>query len=104
MDSLIINMCYNDPKVKENKPGCKNKNFSAMCKYCTNKRVSGNVSSSTNFLNHIKVSHGYYYRKNVVTNYVLDNGLIDSEELVEAIAPRMPRLVYNSSVCLMHHA
>jgi hypothetical protein len=48
-----------------------------MCKYCTNKHVSGNVSSSTNFLNHIKVSHGYYYRKNVVTNYVLDNGLID---------------------------
>lgn len=88
-------MCYNDPKVKENKPGCKNKNFSAMCKYCPNKHVSGNVSSSTNFLNHIKVSHDYYYRKNVVTNYVLDNGLIDWEELVEAIAPRMPRLVYN---------
>ena len=53
MNSLIVQMCYDDVNLKSDKPN--EKNFSARCKYCLKKKVSGNITSSTNFLNHIKV-------------------------------------------------
>ena len=53
MNSLIIETCYTDIKLTDDKAGCKN--FSAACLFCFNKRIRGNVTSTTNFLNHIKV-------------------------------------------------
>ena len=54
MNSLIVNMCFKDAKLKSNKPD--EKNFSALCRYCVQKIVHGNISSSSNFLDHIKVN------------------------------------------------
>ncbi len=54
MNSLLVNMCYKDVKLKSDKPD--EKNFRASCRYCINKTVSGNINSSTNFLDHIRVS------------------------------------------------
>lgn len=53
MNSLVIKLCFSNVRLKTEDAECKN--FSATCKHCPNKRVSGNVSSSTNFLRHIKV-------------------------------------------------
>jgi len=53
--SLIVEMCYDDVKMKDDSPGCTN--FSVKCRFCPAKRVSGNVNSTTNFLKHIKVSY-----------------------------------------------
>jgi len=52
MNTLLINMCFGDVKMKPD-----NRNFSASCRFCLNKSISGNMSSSSNFLNHIKVSY-----------------------------------------------
>jgi hypothetical protein len=53
MNTLLVQMCYKDIQMKSNKPD--EKNFSAICKYCPNKKVSGNKSTSSNFYDHIKV-------------------------------------------------
>ena len=53
MKSLIVKQCFTDIKLKSS--NITEKNFTAKCKICLNKRVSGNVSSSTNFLAHVKV-------------------------------------------------
>ena len=52
--SLIVEMCHEGVKMKDESPDCKN--FSAKCRFCPTKRVAGNVNSTTNFLKHIKVS------------------------------------------------
>lgn len=55
MNSLIVQTCYVDAKLKSNKPD--EKNFSACCKHCLGtKVVCGNVNSSSNFVDHVKVS------------------------------------------------
>jgi len=54
MNSLIIQTCYVDAKLKSDKSD--ERNFSACCKYCFGKKfVSGNVNSSSNCIDHIKV-------------------------------------------------
>ena len=55
MNSRIVKDCFVDAKPKSTKSD--EKNFSAKCKFCANKRVSGNLTSSTNFLDHIKVCY-----------------------------------------------
>lgn len=65
MNSLLVTTCYEDVKLKLKDPNqdpndCKN--FSAVCIFCKPKirRVAGNVTSTTNFLNHVKVKLRYY--------------------------------------------
>ena len=54
MNSLTISMCFEDVRMKSSEKGCHN--FSAVCRFCRTKRVSGNVNSTTNFLNHITLT------------------------------------------------
>ncbi|XP_060616294.2 uncharacterized protein [Anolis sagrei] len=52
MDTFIIEFCYKNVTVKED-----GNNFSANCKICPNKTISGSTRSSSNFLKHVKVRH-----------------------------------------------
>lgn len=67
MDSRIVKDCFVDAKPKSTKPD--EKNFSAKCRFCANKRVSGNLTSSSNFRDHIKVC----YKENKVTEVFIVN-------------------------------
>ena len=53
MNSLIVQTCFTDIQLKGNDKD--SKTFSAKCRFCSNKRVCGNVLSSLDFLDHIKV-------------------------------------------------
>jgi hypothetical protein len=55
MNSAIVKFCYkNASKNQDKKGGDKNKNFAAECIYCP-KIISGNINSSSNFIDHTKV-------------------------------------------------
>lgn len=58
MNSFIVGACYNNSKLKSE--DANEKNFTARCNFCPNKRISGNVTSSSNFLFHIKVCRMKY--------------------------------------------
>ena len=68
MNSLVVRTCFTDNTLKDDKPGCKN--FSARCRFCLNKRISGNITSTTNFLNHVKEHHPQQYQTYLATKAV----------------------------------
>lgn len=51
MDSFVIEYCYKNVKVKEGSA-----NFTAECRFCPCRTLSGSVRSSSNFLKHVRVS------------------------------------------------
>ncbi|XP_042306362.1 uncharacterized protein LOC121921827 isoform X2 [Sceloporus undulatus] len=52
MDTFIVEFCYKNVSVKED-----GNNFTASCRICPNKTISGSIRSSSNFLKHVKVRH-----------------------------------------------
>ena len=54
MNSVIVKTCYNNLRMKSDKAD--EKNFVAECGTCK-KAISGNVTSSYNFIKHMKVIH-----------------------------------------------
>lgn len=69
MNSLIVSQCYKDAEKKSNNPS--EKNFTAKCKLCPNKVISGNLNNSSNFLKHIQEQHpGDYKQFEVVKGQV----------------------------------
>ena len=55
MNSAIVKFCYKNASKKQGKKGGdKNTNFAAECIYCP-KIKSGNINSSSNFIDHTKV-------------------------------------------------
>jgi len=55
MNSLIISECYKDVKKKSQDPN--EKNFTAACKLCPKRVISGNITNSSNFLKHVQEQH-----------------------------------------------
>lgn len=56
MNSLTIKLCYKNAVKKSDK--AEEKNFTAECKFC-NKKYSGNVNKTSNFLKHTEVRKLY---------------------------------------------
>ncbi|XP_072844236.2 uncharacterized protein LOC110069984 [Pogona vitticeps] len=58
MDTFIIEFCYKNVTVKED-----GNNFTANCRICPNKTISGSIRSSSNFLKHVKVRHPLRFKE-----------------------------------------
>ena len=54
MNAAVVREYFSNSKLKSEKEG--EKNFSASCNHCPGRYISGSVSSSANFIKHLKVS------------------------------------------------
>ena len=55
MNTFVVTKHFVNAKLKSDKPG--EKNFAADCKHCVGRKISGNVSSSANFIKHLRDVH-----------------------------------------------
>ena len=61
MNSLIVSHCYKDAAKKTDNPN--EKIFTAECKFCPNRTISGNITNSSNFLKHIQEQHPRQFKE-----------------------------------------
>ncbi|ESN93452.1 hypothetical protein HELRODRAFT_180993 [Helobdella robusta] len=80
MNTQVVKSCFVDVLLKKDN----DRNFTAACITC-NKRISGNVSNSSNFLKHVKEQHHAVYK-----NFLLKNTEHSKKRKLSASAEIVP--------------